>query len=103
MENENLFTRTEMLLGAGATDKIKRANIAVFGVGGVGSYAVEALARSGVGALTLVDGDVYTPSNMNRQLFADLTTLGKNKAQVAASAVARINPDCKVTVAIKKY
>ena len=90
------FSRTEMLLGAAAMDKLKNARVAVFGVGGVGGYAVEALARSGVGALDLIDDDAVAPSNLNRQIIALQSTVGKPKVEVAAARIADINPDCIV-------
>ena len=77
-------------------EKLKNARVAVFGVGGVGGYAVEALARSGVGALDLIDDDVVAPSNLNRQIIALQSTVGKPKVEVAAARIADINPDCIV-------
>ena len=85
------FSRTEMLLGSQAMQALAAAHVAVFGVGGVGGYVVEALARSGVGALTLVDADVVDRSNLNRQIIALLP-----KVQVAAERVAAINPEAQV-------
>ena len=81
MENE--FTRTEMLFGSSAIETLKHSHVAVFGVGGVGSYVVEVLARSGVGELTLVDNDEVSISNLNRQLVALHSTLGQKKVAVA--------------------
>ena len=77
-------------------EKLHNAHVAVFGLGGVGSYTVEALARAGVGHLTVVDDDVVAESNLNRQLYALHSTLGRLKVQVAAERVADINPDCRV-------
>ena len=74
------FSRTALLLGSEAMEKLKNAKVAVFGLGGVGSFTVEALARMGVGKLTLIDGDEYSESNLNRQLFATEKTLGMPKA-----------------------
>ena len=91
------FVRTEMLLGAAGMERLARARVAVFGVGGVGGHVVEALARSGVGALDLVDADVVSPSNLNRQIVALLSTVGQYKVDVAAARVRDINPDCRVT------
>lgn len=88
--------RTEMLIGKEGLDKLKVAHVAVFGLGGVGSYAAESLARSGIGALTLVDGDVIAPSNLNRQLYALRSTIGLNKADVARRRINDINPDIEV-------
>lgn len=90
------FTRTESLLGAEALKKLAAARVAVFGLGGVGGYTVEALARSGVGALVLVDGDVVGKTDINRQILATEKTLGRYKADVAAERVAEINPACNV-------
>ena len=93
----NPFSRTELLLGAPAMDKLKRATVAVFGLGGVGGYVVEALARSGVGALVLVDHDTISLTNINRQIFATHSTLGMEKAEVAKARVLDINPEITVT------
>ncbi|WP_316608752.1 tRNA threonylcarbamoyladenosine dehydratase [uncultured Ruminococcus sp.] len=90
------FSRTELLLGAEGIEKLKIARVAVFGVGGVGGYAVEALARSGVGALDLIDDDTVSLTNINRQIIALHSTVGKPKVEVAAERVADINPACKV-------
>ena len=95
MERE-AFIRQEMLLGAEAMEKLKNSHVIVFGIGGVGSYAVEALARGGVGALTLVDSDTVGISNLNRQLCALHSTMGKYKSDVMAERVRDINPDCVV-------
>lgn len=91
------FLREEMLLGADATGRLRASHVAVFGIGGVGSYAVEALARAGVGALTLIDNDTVGETNLNRQLCALHSTIGQYKAEVMASRVRDINPDCRVT------
>ncbi len=82
MEDENIFIRAERLLGAEKLTRLKKARVAVFGVGGVGSYVAEALARSGVGSVTLIDHDTVSPSNINRQLHALPSTLGRFKAEV---------------------
>ena len=92
----NEFSRTRMLLGGDGMEKLKKARVAVFGVGGVGGYAVEALARSGVGALDLIDDDVVSESNINRQLIALHSTIGMPKVAVAAARIADINPGCTV-------
>lgn len=94
----NEFSRTELLLGAEGMEKLKNARVAVFGIGGVGGYAVEALARSGVGALELIDDDVISLTNINRQIIALHSTLGMPKAEAAAARVKDINPECDVTV-----
>ena len=90
------FLRTEMIVGAPALDKLRRSHVAVFGLGGVGSYAAECLARSGVGTLTLVDQDTVSVSNINRQLCALTSTVGQYKAEVVADRVRDINPDAVV-------
>ncbi|MCI8478134.1 MAG: tRNA threonylcarbamoyladenosine dehydratase [Oscillospiraceae bacterium] len=97
------FLRTEMLLGPAAMARLRAAHVAVFGLGGVGSWAAEGLARSGVGALTLVDHDTVGLSNLNRQLPALHSTLGQTKAQAMAQRVLDINPDCRVTPVAAKY
>ena len=90
------FLRNEMILGPAAMERLAAAHVCVFGLGGVGSYAVECLARAGVGELTLVDRDTYGESNLNRQLGALCSTLGRSKAEVLAERVQDINPDCQV-------
>lgn len=91
------FCRTTMLIGEQSIKKLQNSHVAVFGLGGVGSYVVEALARVGVGRLTVVDCDVIDVSNINRQLFALHSTVGQPKTAVAASRIADINPACIVT------
>lgn len=90
------FLRTAMLLGGSAVEKLKNCRVAVFGVGGVGGYVAEALARSGVGALDFIDNDIIAASNINRQIIALHSTVGKSKVEVAKERVADINPDCRV-------
>ena len=92
----NPFSRTQFLLGSNAMEKLKNARVAVFGLGGVGGYVVEALARSGVGALDLVDHDTISLTNINRQILATVDTVGMPKAEAAALRVKAINPDCNV-------
>ena len=92
------LSRSALLLGGDALDRLRRCRVAVFGVGGVGGYCVEALARSGIGALDLVDSDTVCLSNLNRQIIALHSTLGRLKAEVAAERVRDIDPDCRVTV-----
>ena len=92
------FIRTAALLGEEGLSRLGAANVAVFGIGGVGSYAVEALARAGVGHLTLIDGDTVSESNINRQLIALHPTKGMRKVDAAALRVKDINPDSTVTV-----
>ena len=90
------FQRTRMLLGGDAVEKLVRSRVAVFGLGGVGGYAVEALCRSGVGALDLVDSDKIALSNLNRQIIALHSTLGMDKTEAAAARARDINPACEV-------
>lgn len=90
------FLRTEMLLGSAAIAKLQNARVAVFGLGGVGGYAVEALARSGVGSLDLIDSDRVSVSNLNRQILATHSTVGMLKVDAARNRVLDINPDCVV-------
>ncbi len=94
----NPFSRTALLLGSDAMDKLNRSRVAVFGLGGVGGYVVEALARSGVGALDLIDHDTVSPTNINRQIFALHSTVGMDKAEAAKMRVLDINPEIAVTV-----
>ena len=96
------YSRTRLLLGNDAMEKLRSATVAVFGLGGVGGYVVEALVRSGVGALVLVDHDTISPTNINRQILATQDTIGQDKAEAAAQRVLAIDPRCKVT-AIKKF
>lgn len=94
---QNQFTRTELLFGSEAMDKLSRCRVAVFGIGGVGGFTVEALARSGVGAIDIVDSDKVAATNINRQIIATLKTVGRYKVDVCAERIADINPDCAVT------
>ncbi|MBU0971791.1 MAG: tRNA threonylcarbamoyladenosine dehydratase [Proteobacteria bacterium] len=94
----NQFARTEQLLGRDAMEKIRQARVAVFGLGAVGSFATEALARAGVGYLRLVDFDRVDASNINRQLYALNSTIGRQKAKLAKERVEDINPLCTVDV-----
>jgi tRNA A37 threonylcarbamoyladenosine dehydratase len=90
-------SRTEMLLGADGVKRLEQAHVAVFGVGGVGGYACEALARAGVGAIDLFDSDTVSRSNINRQIVALQSTVGRPKVEVMRERIADINPDCRVT------
>ena len=90
------FLRTQMLLGTSALEKLQKARVAVFGIGGVGGYTVEALARSGVGQLDLIDSDTVSVSNINRQILATHSTVGMPKVEAARARVLDINPDCTV-------
>ncbi len=91
------LSRTEMLLGSEAMALLARSHVIVFGLGGVGGHAAEALVRSGIGALTLVDSDTVALSNLNRQIFATRDTVGMNKVDAAAERLLRINPSCRIT------
>lgn len=92
----NEFSRMEAIIGTENTRRLQKAHIAVIGLGGVGSWAAEALARCGIGTLTLVDGDTVDPTNINRQLYALHSTVGQSKAELAKARVLDINPRCKV-------
>ncbi len=92
----SVFERTEMLLGREAVEKLKNCHVAVFGVGGVGGHCAEALARSGIGKLTLIDGDVVAESNLNRQIIATRATVGMPKTEAAARHIREIIPECEV-------
>ena len=90
------FLRTRMLLGTGALERLQKARVAVFGIGGVGGYTVEALARSGVGQLDLIDSDTVSISNINRQILATHSTVGLPKVEAARRRILDINPNCVV-------
>ena len=93
----NQYSRTELLLGKAAMEKLWQSRVAVFGIGGVGGYAVEALARSGIGALDIIDDDRVCLTNLNRQIYATSKTVGKYKVDVAAERISEINPAITVT------
>lgn len=90
------FSRTELLLGAEAMERLAAARAAVFGVGGVGGYTVEALVRSGIGAIDIIDSDTVSVSNLNRQIIALRSTVGQYKVDVFEERIGQINPDCTV-------
>lgn len=92
------FSRTELLFGKEAMERLARARVAVFGIGGVGGYAVEALVRSGIGAIDLIDNDKVCLTNLNRQIIATRKTVGKYKTEVMRERILDINPDCTVKV-----
>jgi len=100
---ENPFLRTEMLLGSAAMKTLQRSHVAVLGLGGVGSWCAEALARSGVGELTVCDCDAVSVTNLNRQLEATVDTVGRNKAQAMAERIAQVAPDCRVQPLSYRY
>ncbi len=93
---DNWLNRTEYLIGKENIGKLENAHIALFGLGGVGSYTVEALARSGIGHITLVDKDTVDITNINRQLIADTTTVGKPKVEIAKERLLKINPNLQI-------
>ncbi len=92
----DIFSRTEILIGKEAMERLKCAHVAVFGLGGVGGYAAEALARSGIGTLTLVDNDTISETNLNRQIIALQSTVGMKKTDAAEQRIKSINPDIKI-------
>ena len=93
----NKFSRTEMLIGKDALATLSKMRVAVFGAGGVGGYVIEALARSGVGAIDVIDNDTVSESNLNRQIIALTSTIGRLKTETVRKRVLDINPDCSVT------
>lgn len=95
---QNLFSRTERLIGKENIQKLQHTHVAIFGLGGVGGYALEALARSGIGHFTLVDHDIFSTSNLNRQILATEASLGQPKVLIAKERVQLINPDAEVEV-----
>lgn len=103
MSADPRFGRIESLVGSAGTEALRRSSVIVFGVGGVGSWCVEALARTGIGRITLVDSDCVDITNINRQLPALESTLGLPKAQVLARRIALINPDCRVDALVERY
>ena len=95
-QNESIYQRTEMMLGTEAISRLKNARVCVVGIGGVGGFAAEALARAGIGMLTLVDNDRVSVSNINRQIVALRSTVGSYKTDTMRARIADINPDCRV-------
>ena len=98
LSNKEAFSRAERLLGSNGMERLGKARVAVFGVGGVGGYVVEALARSGVGTLDLIDSDKVCLSNLNRQIIALHSSLGRYKVDAARERILDINPECRVNV-----
>ena len=96
------YIRSELLLGEDSTQKLRNSKVIVFGVGGVGSYVVEALTRAGVGTVAIVDDDTVAESNLNRQLIATAENIGEEKTEEAKKRIQAVNPDCRV-VAVKKF
>lgn len=97
------FLRSEMILGENSTENLASKRVILFGLGGVGSYTAEALARAGIGSITLVDNDTVSVTNINRQLCALHSTVGKPKVDVVKERILDINPDCNVTALQKFY
>ena len=93
----NQFSRTALLVGQGAIEKLQASRVAIFGIGGVGGYVAEALARSGVGCFDLIDNDTVALTNLNRQIIATHDTIGQPKVQVMAERIHDINPEMEVT------
>lgn len=92
------FSRTELLIGKEGIEKLQKAKIAIFGIGGVGSFVVEALARAGIGKLILVDKDTVDITNLNRQIIATRKTIGRSKVEVAKERILEINPDAEIEI-----
>lgn len=99
---ESIFSRTELLIGREGIERLKKSKVAIVGIGGVGSFTAEALARAGVGTLILVDDDIICPSNLNRQIHALHSTIGLPKVDVMKNRILDINPDAKV-VSIREF
>ena len=95
---DNQFSRTELLINKEGIEKLKNAKVAIFGIGGVGSYVVESLARAGVGNFILVDNDIVSISNLNRQLIATHKTVGMPKVEVSKNRILEINPDANIEI-----
>lgn len=98
IEKDNWCSRTEMAIGEEAVERLKRSSVLVVGLGGVGGYAAEMICRAGVGAMTIVDGDVVQPSNRNRQLLALKSSEGRSKAELMGERLLDINPELNLTV-----
>ena len=96
MKMQNQFLRTELVIGKEAIKKLNNSKVAIFGIGGVGSYVVEGLVRAGIGSFLLVDSDNVDITNLNRQIIATHDTLGKSKVEVAKDRILSINPNAKV-------
>ena len=94
----DIFNRTKILLGSEGMNRLNNARVAVFGIGGVGGYVVEALVRSGIGEIDLIDNDVVCETNLNRQIIALRSTIGRAKVEVMKERIMDINPDCKVNI-----
>lgn len=95
---ENQYIRTELLIGKEGIEKLKKAKVVIFGIGGVGSFVVEGLARAGIGSFILIDNDEVSESNLNRQLIATTKTIGQAKVEIAKERILEINPNAKVEI-----
>lgn len=100
---ENQFSRTEMLIGKEGLQKLQNAKIAIFGIGGVGSFVAEGLVRAGIGKFVLIDKDIISLTNLNRQIHADHTTIGKDKIEVMKNRMLAINPNVKIKTIKEMY
>lgn len=100
---ENWLNRTEMLIGKENLDKLKNSHVAIFGIGGVGSYALEGLVRSGIGTITIIDNDIVDITNINRQLIATTANIGVSKVEVAKKRALEINPNLKINIYQEYY
>lgn len=100
---ENQFSRTEMLIGKEGLQKLQNAKIAIFGIGGVGSFVAEGLVRAGIGKFVLIDKDIISLTNLNRQIHADHTTIGKDKVEVMKNRMLAINPNVKIKTIKEMY
>lgn len=98
----NQFSRTELLIGKENIEKLNKSKVAIFGIGGVGSFVVEGLARAGIGNFVLIDHDIVSETNINRQIIATTKTIGMSKVEVARERILEINPDAKVEI-IKEF
>jgi len=103
LSRENSFSRTELLIGTEGIKKLEKSCVAVFGIGGVGSFVVEGLVRAGVGEFLLIDYDMVSVSNINRQIHALQSTVGRPKAEVMAERIKDINPNARVEVRLERY
>ena len=98
LKMESQFSRTELLIGKSGVEKLNKSKVAVFGIGGVGSFVVEGLARAGIGNFILIDNDKVSLSNLNRQIIATRKTLGKNKVEIARKRILEINPNANIEI-----
>ena len=96
------FSRTELLIGKDALEKLNKSKVAIFGIGGVGSFVVEGLVRAGVGEFILIDNDIVSETNINRQIIATTKTIGKPKVEIAKTRILEINPNAKVEI-VKEF